>query len=128
MSPLRISKPILLTAACLILALPLGCSWITLGNHPPVIAKDAIITTTTESNMLQEITGVTTKITVHVSDPDGDVLTFHWTSSNGTITGNGPSGTWRREMKNNNNELVSGTATVTVSDGHGGEATYTYNG
>ena len=96
-------------------------------NHPPIIAKGAIITTTTETNMLQEITGVTTKITIDASDPDGDILHYRWASSNGTITGNGPSGTWRRALKNNN-ELVHGTATVTVTDGRGGEATYTYSG
>jgi hypothetical protein len=97
-------------------------------NHPPVIAKEVIITTTTETNVFQEITGVTTKITIDASDPDGDVLHYSWTCSNGTITGNGPSGTWRRALKDNNNALVPGTATVTVTDGRGGEATYTYRG
>jgi hypothetical protein len=115
--------PVLLAAVVL-----MSCSLFSGGNHIPVISQDVIVTTTTQSNMLNEITGVTTKITVKASDEDSDVLTYRWTASNGAISGNGPSGTWRRELRNNNNELAPGTAAVTVSDGHGGEATYTYHG
>ncbi len=128
MSNWHILKPIPLMTVFSVFAISLSCTWLSGGNHSPVISEDVIITTTTESNMLNEITGVVTKITIQASDLDGDVLTYSWTSSNGTITGQGPSGTWRRELQNNNSELVPGTATVTVSDGRGGEVTYTYSG
>lgn len=119
-------KTIILFIVVIQMLVMLGCKWISGSNHAPTISEEVIFTTTTESNVLAEITGVTTKITIQASDQDEDVLTFSWTSSNGMITGKGPSGTWQRELTNNG-ELIPGSATVVVSDGRGGEAKYTYS-
>ena len=67
---------------------------------------------------------MTTEITIDAWDPDFDALTFEWTASNGSITGNGPVGVWKRVVENS--RLVPGTVTVAVSDGRGGKTTATY--
>jgi hypothetical protein len=105
----------------------LSCKILPGGNHAPKIADEVIYTTSTQSNMLGEITGVTTTITIQPSDEDGDVLNFAWSATNGTISGKGPSGTWQRVLTNTG-ELVPGSVTVVVSDGKGGEAKLTYDG
>ena len=107
------------------LAATLGCILVPVKNRPPVIAKDTIVTTAVDSNLLGQILGVTTKITIQASDPDGDVLSFRWTASNGSITGNGPTGTWKRELTSGG-QPIPGTATVVVTDGRGGQAEYTF--
>jgi hypothetical protein len=94
-------------------------------NNPPLISERASIRTTTSSNVLAEITAVTTQITVDAWDPDLDPLTFSWTATNGTIEGNGPSCVWHREF--HGIHLIPGTATVTVTDGRGGKTTLGFN-
>jgi hypothetical protein len=122
----RTPKTVILFLVIIQMLVMLGCKWISGSNHAPTISEDVIFSTTTESNLLGEITGVRTKITIQASDQDEDVLTFSWTASNGTVTGKGPSGTWQRQLTSSG-ELVPGSATVVVSDGRGGEAQYTYS-
>jgi len=93
-------------------------------NRAPEIAAQHQVRTTTSSNVLAQILGVTTEITIDAWDPDFDPLTFEWTASNGSIAGNGPVGVWKRVVENS--RLVPGTVTVTVSDGRGGKTTATY--
>ena len=50
-------------------------------------------------------------------DKDGDELTYIWTASSGTISGEGPTVSWTAP-----DELGTYTVTVTVTDGEGGEA------
>lgn len=68
------------------------------------------------------LTGAVTTITVlsPATDADGDAITYAWSSSNGTITGNGLIGTWTRVLANG--KVQAGTATLTASDGKGGIA------
>jgi hypothetical protein len=127
MKNIKISKTMVICIVLMQLVVVLGCKIIPGGNHPPRIAEEVIYTTSTQSNMLGEITGVTTMITIQPSDEDGDVLNFAWSATTGTISGKGPSGTWQREVTNTG-ELVPGTVTVVVSDGKGGEAKFTYDG
>jgi hypothetical protein len=70
--------------------------------------------------------GATTTINVLTPavDPDGDPLTYTWTASNGSITGNGLSATWTRVIELG--QPKRGTATVTASDGKGGAAPFTF--
>lgn len=71
------------------------------------------------------LVGVTTTITLSpgATDPDGDSLTYSWTATNGTITGNGLNATWQRYLIGG--RVQAGDVTVTASDGHGGSATFT---
>jgi len=64
--------------------------------------------------------GNTTTITCIASDPDGDVVRYSWSASEGTISGEGEKVTWKAPNKDGNFNV-----TVTVSDGKGAETTGT---
>lgn len=94
-------------------------------NHSPIISETAVwkhITTT--DGISGDIRGVTTEVFVDATDPDGDVLTYEWSVSNGTFTANRPIATWERPV--HNKTVQSGTITVRVDDGRGGHATRTF--
>ena len=121
-----LSRQALIMAVSVLAMALLACNaTASLFNRPPIISENVVVSNTTESNMLQEIVGVTTKIVIKASDPDGDSLTYTWTASNGSITGNGATGIWKRVLVNGDH-LVPGTATIVVTDGRGGRAKYTF--
>jgi len=60
--------------------------------------------------------GGTTLLTCIASDPDGDVVRYSWTTSEGSISGVGNKVTWIAPDKTGTFNI-----TVTVSDGKGGE-------
>ncbi len=60
--------------------------------------------------------GGSTTLTCVAADPDGDVVRYSWTASEGTITGVGDKVTWVAPGKGGEY-----TITVVVSDGKGGE-------
>ena len=62
--------------------------------------------------------GASHELSIEAEDPDGDALTFIWAASNGTIVGQGPSAVWQRVLQAG--RPLSGTITVTVTDGKGG--------
>lgn len=93
-------------------------------NRAPQVPGRPILRTTTSSDVLARIVGVTTEITIDAWDPDFDPLTFVWTATNGSISGNGPTAVWQRVIEKD--RLVPGAVTVTVTDGHGGETKVTY--
>jgi hypothetical protein len=72
------------------------------------------------------LTAVITTITVltPATDPDGDALTYSWTATNGSITGNGLTATWTHPIVMGS--PASGTATITVTDGKGGSDSFHY--
>lgn len=72
------------------------------------------------------LSGQIEKLTISpgASDPDGDPLTYSWTASTGSMSGSGLTATWTREVQNC--ARVSGTVTITASDGKGGTAQYQY--
>jgi hypothetical protein len=79
-------------------------------NHAPVISN----LTANPSSI--DVTRTTT-ITCSASDQDvGDILTYNWTKTGGTITGSGSTVTWTAPS-------TTGTYTITcsVSDGKGGQ-------
>lgn len=65
------------------------------------------------------VVGVTTTIEVTAKDADGDLLTYSWTVSIGSITGDGSKGVWSRPIVMG--RPGGGVATVTVTDGKGGK-------
>jgi hypothetical protein len=85
---------------------------ITVGaNQPPEISS----LTADPSGVIYG--GVAT-LTCIATDPDGDVVNYSWTSSEGTITGVGNKVTWKAPNKGGNFNI-----TVHLSDGKGGETT-----
>ncbi|MBA7611977.1 hypothetical protein ES703_19210 [subsurface metagenome] len=62
--------------------------------------------------------GGTGTITCEASDPDGDELTYTWSTERGAISGEGDTVTWTAPSEYGNYVI-----TVTVSDGRGGEVT-----
>lgn len=83
---------------------------ITVGaNQAPVISS----LTPNPSGVLY---GGSTLLTCIASDPDGDVVTYSWSTSEGSITGVGNKVTWVAPSKSGSFNI-----TVVVSDGKGGQ-------
>ena len=80
-------------------------------NHPPVI--DSL---TTEQQRVKR--AMTSTIECIASDPDGDELSYTWSTNGGSISGKGPVAIWVAP-----NAYGTYTVTVTVTDGREGEAT-----
>jgi len=78
-------------------------------NQPPQISSLAA----NPSNILY---ANSTTITCIASDPDGDVVRYSWSASEGSISGVGEKVTWVAPNKGGNFNI-----TVIVSDGKGGE-------
>jgi hypothetical protein len=78
-------------------------------NHPP-----AIITLSADPSSID--INQTTIITCITTDQDGDILTYNWSKTGGTITGSGSTITWTAPS-------TTGTyiITCTVSDNNGGQ-------
>jgi hypothetical protein len=82
-------------------------------NNPPTIKS--LVTNanwTTHSGSLQ--------VTCNASDPDGDALSFEWTTDGGKISGAGAAVNWAAPQK-----VGVYNVTVVVKDGYGGEDTRT---
>jgi hypothetical protein len=62
--------------------------------------------------------GEVSSLTCEASDPDGDTLTYSWTSTEGSISGTGSTVSWTAPAT-----VGTYTVTVSVSDGKGGTAT-----
>jgi len=83
-------------------------------NSAPVIASEP----TSSPNELAA--GGTSTLTVVASDPNNDPLTYLWSATDGTVTGNGPSVSYKAP-NTTIDEIVK--VTVTISDGRGGTIT-----
>jgi len=80
-------------------------------NEPPYINNlVADADWTTPSGSLE--------VTCNATDPDGDELSYEWSTSGGNITGTGPEVIWTAPE-----EVGIYHVTVVVTDGHGGEDT-----
>lgn len=94
------------------------------GNHAPQFPSPLRTSSSAESQYDSNgrLVGVVTTITVlsPATDADGDAISYSWSSSNGSITGNGLIGKWNRVLANG--KAQGGTATITASDGKGGIA------
>jgi hypothetical protein len=85
---------------------------ITVGaNQSPVISS-------LEASPSGILSGGSTTLTCIASDPDGDVVRYSWSASEGSITGVGNKVTWKGPNKGGDYNI-----TVIVSDGKGGETT-----
>lgn len=88
-------------------------------NRPPEVALEA------SSTSVQD--GAIVFLTARGDDPDGDALTYRWTSSAGTLSGSGA--TAQLDTTNTNPtpdaDPIRVTVRVHASDGRGGEATAT---
>ena len=86
-------------------------------NRPPNVDHTPTQRHTYAYNVVGDVTGVTTTIEVKAVDPDGDPLTFTWTVSTGSVTGNGPRCVWQRPIESG--RPASGTVTLVVTDSKG---------
>jgi hypothetical protein len=94
-------------------------------NHPPVFPSpfNSSQNTTYTYDELGRLTGATTIILIltPATDIDGDPISYSWSATNGTITGNGLEATWNRVISFG--QVLGGTVTVMASDGRGGSTT-----
>ncbi|MEK6571219.1 MAG: LamG-like jellyroll fold domain-containing protein, partial [Bacteroidota bacterium] len=80
-------------------------------NHPPVVSK-------LSARPRKIDLGATSQLTCTATDPDGDPLSYTWTSAQGSISGNGSTVTWAAPGVEGNYFVV-----CTVDDGRGGTVT-----
>lgn len=88
---------------------------IEVANTPPVIAS----LTPGAANVGP---GASCTVTCTASDPDGDTITYAWSTTGGTISGTGNAVTWTAPATE-----ATYTISVTVNDGKGGTATGSCN-
>jgi hypothetical protein len=84
--------------------------YLRLGNHPPVIAS-------LEANMETVLSSGSTQVMCNASDPDGDELSYSWTTIAGQVQGEGATITWIAPEYEGHFSV-----SVTVTDGRGGQA------
>lgn len=80
-------------------------------NRPPTVSLDCVKDTL--------LAGETTPCRATAADPDGDALTYAWSTSAGKVTGSGPDATFDSTSVPCDTTV---TVTVQVSDGRGGTA------
>jgi len=88
-------------------------------NRSPKIAPAVSKMDTFDYDNAGRVVGVTTTIEIKASDPDGDSLTYTWTSTVGSLTGNGPKCVWKRPIVMG--RPFHGVVTVVATDGKGGK-------
>jgi hypothetical protein len=95
-------------------------------NRLPKVAPFVSKTDAFDYDPAGRVIGVTTTIEIKASDPDGDALTYTWTSTTGSIKGEGPKGVWSRPIVMG--QAGPGIATVVVTDSKGGKTSrqFTY--
>lgn len=86
---------------------------------PPVNHEPSVTCSASPTVLTIGVDSMKVALTASGSDPDNDVLVYRWTSSSGTITGDGPNVT----LDLSGASPGSYSATVTVDDGKGGTAT-----
>jgi hypothetical protein len=82
-----------------------------LPNEPPIIEE-------LSASVSLVRFGDSVAIECVASDPDGDEISYQWSTNGGTISGDGPSVTWTAP-----DATGSYTVRVAAGDGHGGEVT-----
>lgn len=81
------------------------------GNHDPIIAS-------LEAEAAWIVPLGTVQVTCSAFDPDGDVLGYMWSATGGEVSSGGSTVTWTAPPSEGSYNI-----TVTVTDGHGGQAT-----
>jgi outer membrane protein OmpA-like peptidoglycan-associated protein len=87
---------------------------------PPAPNRNPTVNCEIERSVIQP--GESVRVRANASDPDGDTLTYEWSTTAGRIVGSGPSVTFESTGMARGS---SATITVRVSDGRGGTATST---
>ena len=87
------------------------------GARPIMVNKPPTATCTIDSqSVVAGSGGVAVPVHAAAVDPDGDAMTYSWTSTGGRVDGNGPDARWYE----NNAGAGNYTITAHVDDGHGG--------
>lgn len=104
--------PILIGLAVILITTVTSCKKeSTPSNANPIVASVVVAPNSVNAN------GVAS-VTVTASDPNGDVLTYSYTVTGGSISGNGATASWTAPSAQGAHSV-----TVTVTDGKGGTAT-----
>lgn len=104
-------KRLWIISAVIVIAalLPLILFNTVLANHQPAIAS-------IEAEPMRKLASESWQISCIASDPDGDELSYEWSTSGGEISGEGAVVTWTALDSSGSYDV-----TVTVTDGRGGE-------
>lgn len=87
------------------------------GARPIMVNKPPTATCTIDSqSVVAGSGGVAVPVHAAAADPDGDAMTYSWTSTGGRVDGNGPDARWYE----NNAGAGNYTITAHVDDAHGG--------
>jgi outer membrane protein OmpA-like peptidoglycan-associated protein len=88
------------------------------GNPAPPPNRSPVVTCSADQSMVYAGSGDAAAVHAVASDPDSDPLTYSWTTSGGTVEGNGADVRW------NSSNAAPGayTVKVRVDDGRGGTA------
>jgi outer membrane protein OmpA-like peptidoglycan-associated protein len=88
------------------------------GAHPEMVNRPPTASLTADKNSI--VQGSTESVGLHcaANDPDGDSLTYTYTSTGGRVDGSGPEARWAANGAGPGNNTI----TCHVDDGHGGTA------
>jgi outer membrane protein OmpA-like peptidoglycan-associated protein len=88
------------------------------GNPPPPPNRSPVVSCSVDQSMVYAGSGDAAAVHAVASDPDSDPLTYSWTTSGGTVEGNGADARW------NSSNAAPGaySVKVRVDDGRGGTA------
>jgi outer membrane protein OmpA-like peptidoglycan-associated protein len=90
----------------------------TWGRHPVMVNRPPIVSLSADKNSIIQGSGDAIHLHAAASDPDGDSLTYAWSTSCGSVQGSGADAQWTGA----NAAVGSCTTTVRVDDAHGGNA------
>ncbi len=88
------------------------------GAHPVAVNRPPTASCSADKNTVVAGSGETVPVHVSASDPDGDSLTYAWSTTGGRVDGTGPDARWSVGDAGAGSYSVS----VRVDDGHGGSA------
>lgn len=90
----------------------------TFGRHPEMQNRPPVVSLSADRTSIIQGSSDTIHLHAAASDPDGDSLTYAWSTTCGTVNGSGADAQWSGANANTGNC----TTTVRVDDGHGGNA------
>jgi hypothetical protein len=95
------------------------------GNRRPMFQGFGTFARLYDYDRAGRLKGISDELTVEAVDLDQDPLSFVWSVTSGSVSGEGPKARWQRALVNGRPE--PGTVGVEVADGRGGRLTFTWD-